>query len=110
MGMLSSWDLSKALMSWGTPGKDINCNYRMETHGSITNPECVRVTVQDCRSLPVAPWGLLDTRGCPLPSPPTPCTHQLGRRSSLQTAGSRDLSLLILSHPGWDFKGTYQPS
>lgn len=70
MGTLSSWDLSKALMSWGTPGKDINCNYRMEMHHSITNLECVRVTVQDCKSLPVAPRCLLDTRGCPLPSPP----------------------------------------
>lgn len=103
MGMLSSRDLSKVLMSWGTPGKDINCNYRMETHHSITNLDCVRVTVQDCKSLPVAPQCLLDTRSCPLPSP---CTHQLARRNSLQTG---DLSILILSHPGWDLKGMYQP-
>lgn len=53
MGMLSSWDLGEALMSWGTPGKDINRNYRMETHHSITNLDCVRVTVQDCKTLPL---------------------------------------------------------
>lgn len=104
MGVLSSWDLSKALMSLGTPGKDINCNYRMEMHHSITNPECVRVTAQDCKSLPVVP------RHYRLPTSlsPTPCTHQLGRRNSLQTGGIRDLSLLVLSHPGWDLKGMYQ--
>lgn len=78
MGMLSSWDLSKALMSWGTPGKDIDCNYRMARHHSITNLERVRVTVQDCKSLPVAPQRLLDTRGCPLPSPPLPARPSCG--------------------------------
>lgn len=78
MGTLSSWDLSKALMSWGTPGKDINCNYRMEMHRSIRNLECVRVTVQDCKSLPVAPRCLLDTRGCPLPSSPLPAHTSWG--------------------------------
>lgn len=49
MRMLSSWDLSKALMSWGIPGKDINCNEEPEMHHSITHFERVRVTVQDCK-------------------------------------------------------------
>lgn len=107
MGVLSSWDLSKVLMSWGTPGKDINCNYRMEMHHSITNLECVRVTVQDCKSLPVCSSVFVGHHRLPTSLSPTPCTHQ-GSRNSLHTGGIRDLSLLILSHPGWDLKGMSQ--
>lgn len=88
MGMLSSWDLSKALISWGTPGKDINCNYRMEKHHSITNPECVRVTVQDCKSLPVAPWCLLHSRGCPPPSPSLPAHTSWGAGTACRLEAS----------------------